>query len=215
MFTSVARCQLDLSCFPIPWASHVCYSSSSQHPAVFVPRILVAAGLIVYINWKCNLMVRDLISSFGSRADPPPGKHLYFGLWSSFLESLAECTLPGPSLMGGGPEDRSHHLFPSLGRPLPMEAGTWWLCSLLTWQTPPSWPVQTPSGFWFLLKEILSSRCCSFPAGGSASRWLPVASLHDYPSVGGWRVALRLLPGHPDFEMRKLKFSGRVTCLTH
>lgn len=49
-----------------------------------VPGILVAARLIICINGKCNTMLRDLISSLGSWAKPPPVKHFY--LWG--LEQL-------------------------------------------------------------------------------------------------------------------------------
>lgn len=97
-------------------------------PLCLVPSILVAAGLIVYTNWKCNLTFRYVNSSLGSWTKPsfplPPSTFIS-GAWSNFLESLAEYTLLGPSLMGrGGPEDRSWGLFPSLGRLLPIEAVT-------------------------------------------------------------------------------------------
>lgn len=67
-------------------------------------------------------MFRDLISTLGSWAKPPLSTFSTSGAWCSFLESLVQYTLLGPSLLWGGLEDRSRGLFPSPGRQLPIEA---------------------------------------------------------------------------------------------
>ena len=105
--------------------------------------------------------------------------------WCSFLESSAKCTPLGPALLVGGPEDRFQSLFLSPGRQLPIAGVSDLVALFCTHLADASFlPPANPSGFWFLLKEILSSRCCPFSACGCASpRGPPAAGLSWWPST--------------------------------
>lgn len=123
-------CQLDLSCFPLPlvlgYSSHFMVSCCvwSQEYWLLLGSL---CRLIESVIWCLEMWLGRWVTE----RNFPQSSTFISGAWSNFLESLAECRLLGPSLMGGGPEDRSQGLFPSWGRQLPMEAVTYGfvLCS--------------------------------------------------------------------------------------
>lgn len=163
VFTSVACCQLDLSCFPIPWTFYV-YIILLFWVTVsccLVPRILVAAALIAYMNWRVNLMFRDPISTSSSCAKPLPFDLFCFwgSVWFSWIVGQMHSSWSQPS--GGGPEDRFLGRFPSPERQLPIEAVSDLVALFCVHLADASFLIPANlSGFWFLLKEILSSSCC-------------------------------------------------------
>lgn len=163
VFTSVACCQLDLSCLLIPWTfyAYIILLFWVTVSCCLVPRILVAAGLIVYMSWRFNLMFRDPISTSSSCAKPLPFNLFYFWTWCGFLESLAKCTPLGPSLLGRGPEDRFPGQFPSPEKQLPIEVVSNLVALFCIHLADAAFLIPANlSDFWFLLQEILSSSCC-------------------------------------------------------
>lgn len=192
VFTSVACCQLDLSCFPIPLAFYV-YIILLFWVTVsccFVPRILFAAGLIICINWRFKFMFRDLISTLSSWAKSLLSTS---GSWCSFLESLVQYTSLDPSLLWGGPEDRSQGLFPSPGRQLPIEAVSDLVALFFAHLADTSFLTPADS-LWLLVPvagnpvlQMLPLLCC----GSASPDGLPVIGL-SWPST--WDISMW---GHP------------------
>lgn len=122
IFTSVACCQLDLSCFPIPLAFYVYILLFwVTVSCCLVPRILFAAGLVVDINWSFNMLFRDLISTLGSGAKPPPLNLYYFwgSVWFSWILGQVHPSWSQPSRGRNRGQVPGPVSYP--GRQLPME----------------------------------------------------------------------------------------------